>query len=72
MQASPDLAYGQLVAVDRRVEENSTGKKTTLIFEYIDIFSAFPMAVPKAQQGRLRKSTENVNISKHLTESTYF
>ena len=52
------------------------------IDSYIDIFSAlflfffffFFFFFPQGgtQKGRLRKSTKNVNISKYMTESTYF
>ena len=40
-------------------------------FEYIEVFSAFLKVAPKRAR-YLGKSTDNVNISKYMTESTYF
>ena len=46
MQASPDRTYGARVQSSDRLEENRRGKYRGqgAIFDYIDIFSAFPEA----------------------------
>ena len=50
MQASPDRAYGATGAVDLEVRgEQAKHRGWGAIFEYIDIFSAFPKVVYPAK-----------------------
>jgi hypothetical protein len=67
MQASPDLAFGARVQPNYPLEGTGEKYRDYVAFSSILTFQCFSQG--GTQKAHLGKSTENVNVSKYMTES---